>query len=664
MLAEANVGQRPTAPRSGQASRRTRARTPAGSTSRSSSRPWSCRAPSSRPTRAPTSTRTRTTRRRRLQDGDLLRARPATLTEYYGVDGHHLGRPADPPQPLRDPRDRRPRVSSSSTTATGCGSSAGSEDGNSYWLNNTLTQSIGETEMLAIATHDGRGRASCLRSASSGVRFALGSVLIVVVSRDRHRVRRSDLLRRCRRRHRADPRASASELTRARAGRALHDPPARLRPAGRRPARRQALGYDDAAAARSPGGRASRCSRSRAICSSAIPGYGTDKLNAAYSAGGPKLTLQTVRQLTGLQINEVDRRRLPGLRRRRRRCRLRLYRRRSGLLTCRPAHGLRRDRHQRRLSAALRAQGAAVRALPPHRQRHRPRRPPAGLPARGPAAHRGRPAGSRAGAATGCSTPSSTTRAFDPQRRRRRPRHRPVALRPPQRLDHAALGRGRPRARRTSSRARTRSTARSASSSDLDGSDGAEQDQAEQAGAGKKRQKKGKKKGGDDDQGADLPAADPQFEKYARTASRRLGFPVFYPTRLPRRAPPSTAARAPMSTRTRRTTRRRPTSWSCSGPNPSIVTEYFGVEGTTWSDPPILAQPLRDARRSTAASSCSSSRATGSAWSAGSRTATPTGSPTRCSRRSPRTRCSMIATPSTVERRQGLSGGCAPKAAA
>lgn len=36
-----------------------------------------------------------------------------------------------------------------------------------------------------------------------------------------------------------------------------------------------------------------------------IPGYGTDKLNAAYSLGGPKLTLQTVKHLTGLQINHL-----------------------------------------------------------------------------------------------------------------------------------------------------------------------------------------------------------------------------------------------------------------------------------------------------------------------------------------------------------------------
>jgi LCP family protein required for cell wall assembly len=36
-----------------------------------------------------------------------------------------------------------------------------------------------------------------------------------------------------------------------------------------------------------------------------IPGYGTDKFNAAFSYGGPKLTLKTIRDLTGLDINHV-----------------------------------------------------------------------------------------------------------------------------------------------------------------------------------------------------------------------------------------------------------------------------------------------------------------------------------------------------------------------
>jgi len=36
-----------------------------------------------------------------------------------------------------------------------------------------------------------------------------------------------------------------------------------------------------------------------------IPGHGTDKLNAAYSYGGPKLLVTTVKQITGLPINHV-----------------------------------------------------------------------------------------------------------------------------------------------------------------------------------------------------------------------------------------------------------------------------------------------------------------------------------------------------------------------
>ena len=36
-----------------------------------------------------------------------------------------------------------------------------------------------------------------------------------------------------------------------------------------------------------------------------IPGHGTDKINAAYQTGGPRLTLDTVKELTGLPINHV-----------------------------------------------------------------------------------------------------------------------------------------------------------------------------------------------------------------------------------------------------------------------------------------------------------------------------------------------------------------------
>ena len=36
-----------------------------------------------------------------------------------------------------------------------------------------------------------------------------------------------------------------------------------------------------------------------------IPGHGTDKINAAYEVGGPELTLETVKSVTGLRVNHV-----------------------------------------------------------------------------------------------------------------------------------------------------------------------------------------------------------------------------------------------------------------------------------------------------------------------------------------------------------------------
>jgi LCP family protein required for cell wall assembly len=36
-----------------------------------------------------------------------------------------------------------------------------------------------------------------------------------------------------------------------------------------------------------------------------IPGHGTDKINAAYEIGGPELTLETVKSVTGLRVNHV-----------------------------------------------------------------------------------------------------------------------------------------------------------------------------------------------------------------------------------------------------------------------------------------------------------------------------------------------------------------------
>ena len=121
-----------------------------------------------------------------------------------------------------------------------------------------------------------------------------------------------------------------------------------------------------------------------------IPGYGTDKFNAAYTYGGPKLTLQVVKELTGLQINHVVNVDFLG------------FVRAVDAIGCVYVDVDRRYFHS---NAGLPAseqyseiniqpgyqllcgkKALAVRALPPHRHRPGPLRPPAGLHQRRPPA--------------------------------------------------------------------------------------------------------------------------------------------------------------------------------------------------------------------------------------------------------------------------------------
>ncbi len=119
-----------------------------------------------------------------------------------------------------------------------------------------------------------------------------------------------------------------------------------------------------------------------------IPGYGTDKFNAAYTYGGPKLTLRVVRGLTGAADQPRRQRRLPRLRPRRRRDRLRVRGRRPPLLPLQRRRAciraVLRDRRPARLPAALRQESAGLRSLSPHRHRPGSLSPPAGLPQRRP----------------------------------------------------------------------------------------------------------------------------------------------------------------------------------------------------------------------------------------------------------------------------------------
>ena len=131
-----------------------------------------------------------------------------------------------------------------------------------------------------------------------------------------------------------------------------------------------------------------------------IPGYGKDRVNAAYELGGPRLTVKTVKQLfadarQAVQDQPHRQRRLRRLpqgrqlhRRRLRRHRPRLLQRQLG------RRELRDDRRQPGLPEAQGPGRARLRPLPPRRQRPRARGAPAGLPA--PAAQRrGRPQAAR-----------------------------------------------------------------------------------------------------------------------------------------------------------------------------------------------------------------------------------------------------------------------------
>ena len=121
-----------------------------------------------------------------------------------------------------------------------------------------------------------------------------------------------------------------------------------------------------------------------------IPGYGTEKFNAAYTYGGPKLTLQVVKELTGLPINHVVNVDFLG------------FVRAVDAIGCVYTDVDRRYYHsnvgvpaseqyseiniQPGYQLLCGKKALRVRALPPHRHRHRPLGPPAGLPQRRPPA--------------------------------------------------------------------------------------------------------------------------------------------------------------------------------------------------------------------------------------------------------------------------------------
>jgi len=110
------------------------------------------------------------------------------------------------------------------------------------------------------------------------------------------------------------------------------------------------------------------------------------------------------------------------------------------------------------------------------------------------------------------------------------------------------------------------------------------------SGDGSKEDKDGKDGSDGGEDVTELPAADPKVEKYARTSERRLGFPIYYPTKLPEGTTLDTGSRT-YEFKDEEDDVKHAYKLVFQRPNDSIVTEYYGMEGTTWGDPPILDNP-------------------------------------------------------------------------
>jgi polyisoprenyl-teichoic acid--peptidoglycan teichoic acid transferase len=87
-----------------------------------------------------------------------------------------------------------------------------------------------------------------------------------------------------------------------------------------------------------------------------------------------------------------------------------------------------------------------------------------------------------------------------------------------------------------------------------------------------------------------LDDPDPQLARYAATAARRLEIASFHPTRVPAGTAFSRDSRT-YDYEDEQGRRHDAYKLVMSRPHPQIVTEHFGIAGTTWRDPPILRNP-------------------------------------------------------------------------
>ena len=116
-----------------------------------------------------------------------------------------------------------------------------------------------------------------------------------------------------------------------------------------------------------------------------IPGYAPQEITNSYILGGPKLTIDTIRSVTGITPNyyvSVDFDAFTQTVNAFNGAYVDVDRRYYNLNTNSSAHELQLDRHPAGLPADARSGGARVRASPPRRRRHVPARAPAAVPAR------------------------------------------------------------------------------------------------------------------------------------------------------------------------------------------------------------------------------------------------------------------------------------------
>jgi LCP family protein required for cell wall assembly len=91
-------------------------------------------------------------------------------------------------------------------------------------------------------------------------------------------------------------------------------------------------------------------------------------------------------------------------------------------------------------------------------------------------------------------------------------------------------------------------------------------------------------------EGADVISADDSYARFGRTSARRLKFPVFVPTVV---APNSTYSADSRQYDIKDLSDKKQAAYKMviEYSVSDVLPQYYGVQGTTWGDPPILADP-------------------------------------------------------------------------